>query len=411
MKILEELALEAIDHQFGTEMVDELRTELRELRTNTRVSSKQINETDIPAIMKKYTGLTIKMGVIDDVNACVMIPELTREHPLLNNDYREFYPIGKGNKIIRNNGFFKGGVNLKLGRVYGDIAEYPHEIYLGRPFVTKGSDFTVDEVLGIFLHEVGHLMSFYEFLFRMASTNFLLEDFTQRLLEIKSKEKRALLIKEYENAANKEIMGSEFLEKANSADEARVIILNSEVVSCRTEVGESVYDYRGWEMLSDQYVTRLGLGRALGTGLAKMTKMFNGTSIKSDLLYYGLNILGHTFLTAVTYGMWIPFIMLVGGLETTYDDTKKRIDVIRKGMVSRLKEDISPETRQVILEDIEQLDIAAADFIDRLDLVLLLKSVVGPSTRRGYKSRRLQMALEHFAASEMRVAAERLERV
>lgn len=403
---------EAIKFQADTKFADEVRDVFVKLREIDNPVTSEFVELGIAAVVKKYTNLTIKPVLFDDVNAYAMITDLNRTNPLIYDQIKEYFDNGNAKRFIRRKGFASMGIDLVNGRVWGDLAEVPHEIGMGSAFRDFG--FTPEEEAAIFLHEIGHIMTQYEMVFRLTRTNWILQEYSERIANTNDKTKRMVIVREIEEVTGQPVYGKEFLAGADSANSVSVVLLNSEIQNNREELGIDFYSMRGTEVLADRYVSRLGYHVHLASGLTRLYKEFDimigkDSSLVASLFMQGLAIL---IVTVFTLGMFLLLVLLsgpAGANNEIYDDPVKRIQVIRKDAINRLKETTKPEAKRRLVKEIEQIDSFTERYKDfDLTIFRLGWNIISSTARQGFSSSRLQKALEHLAANELNVAAEKL---
>lgn len=386
-----------------------IEAEISALRERSKVRLKDIDRSDLVKIVFEETGIRSKIkGISGEYNAFAMFPTLSADHV--------FYDTYDNKEVVRDYFNIKkpeeariGWVNIKAGRIGGYFSEIMHEMGIGQEFFND-SRFTDAEITGIMLHEIGHLFYYYHKLTFVRSTNYYMDHLAKEASEIKDPEQRiAFLTKkqlkrgdlksmsEYKNAQNKEqimiIMHSDLLEEAGS------------------DLGINNYDTRGWEYLADRYANSQGYGDSVASGLNKMYDIYGmqkNTPRWAHILTQTITLLA---LTVFTYGI-APLIILglIDTLRPVYDDPRKRFEVIRKDMIGQLRLlEMDPKEKAKIIKKIDNMDDILKDYgPDMMGVFEFLQATFGPSGRKRYRHMNVQKTLEHFANSELRLRAERL---
>lgn len=409
-------ALEMIDfqndHPLG-KSIEEALLKLRLSPTDT-ITREQLAESGLAQTIKRHTGLSVSIVVNFNYtyNACMIMPILDRNHTLTVPTKRykggtlDLGGVGEGVKPAA------GGIDRKKVMVYGAFAKMPAILELAGNYVARFSQVPVEEVTAVILHELGHLFTYMELIGRTLTTNHLLDEAQQRLLGTIDDVTKYKLIKECDlNTLPKETMDA--LVKAKDAREITMVIIAEAINNSHSELGANIYDERACEQLADQFMIRMGYGRQY----ARLTQ-------RTIPMYYGfrdrpVSLMTSTlrFLLSVVMVPFIPYVIMFpkalghrydrpGGLS--YDNTKRRTEVILNEMQASLKESIySKEDKERILNDID----AIKKVIDGIheDNYAIFKWIRDIYYARGQRTIDIQRALEDLAKTKLNESLTRLE--
>lgn len=402
---LEAISMQAKDGEF----IKALRTAFEALRKNRKVTKEDFRKSDVAKVAKKYTGLTIQLDAPDMVNAYVYIPNVDANNPMITPFQGELIGVGATKKAIKDKGFFAGGINLDKHMVYGDIANIKHTIAIGSPLLSKGSEYTVDEAMAIFLHEVGHLFAYYEFMFRLSRTNAIMVDATERLMGTHDPVQRQVIVRKLEGEYNVSFGNEELLVNAKSPEDVQVIAMETLSNKRRDQLGWDRYAVRSMEAMADQFPARLGLEAATVTGVAKLIRKYDYTAT-STIMYLILETL-RLMQQSVVAPMLIVFLFFASVGEDVYDRPRTRLDVIRKRLVARIGKTRDADAKKALLIELEAVDAASKGISDRKQLLEYVAKVLIPYARRGWRKIDVQKALEELAVSELHVSKAKLQQL
>lgn len=254
------LSFENIKHQFNTKLADEVVKELEPFMGKTRISSKEINRTRIPKLIKEYLGIEIRFEMFRDLNAYVPFTSMSIGTDHVIYDYFGIKVDDNGKKILRNKKSHKLSVDSNTGYIHG-LDGIVHTIGLGT-YLFDMDEFDEEHVAAVLFHELGHIWTYYMLLPHAMITNFIMGEYTERLLGIETKESKMVLVKEAEKEFGMDILEKERLVSTESQSEAALLLYTSHVSKLKSLSGLNPYDVRNCEALADQFVIRIGLGRA-----------------------------------------------------------------------------------------------------------------------------------------------------
>lgn len=433
-------AMEAIDFQPKKEFGLAIEAELERIISSGRVTKKVISESNLGSIIEHFTGMPIKMVGESGYDAYMMFDNaMNKNHPLIDGFIRNFL-VDDVRKTMVEYGKMKHRfirVDLRNGYIHNLNPDVKHVIGLGTKFFSGDTKINLKETTAFLLHEIGHWFAYYEFLVRSLSTNAILLDVSQRILNIDDPEKRILAVSELrkEGIDNKAL---DEIEKVASAKEAAVLILTEDIKQAKSEFGIDVYDVAQWEKLADQYAARWGYGRYVVSAIDKLYQeygMATRASAISELVMSTRLAIGFAFTVFGSLGSGVAllamgnvggllfiffavlvlgFIGLMGDPAWEYDDNKIRFNNLKKQLIARLKEtDDTKEIRQ-LLNDIKEMETIIDRTFNDDDynaIKVLCRRLGVVSGRRRWRALEAQRIMEYFANSELHLGAARLENV
>jgi hypothetical protein len=311
----------------------------------------------------------------------------------------------------------QGSVSLLNGKVSGIFAEQKSKItypYL----IIKDKNYTSPELAAVMLHEVGHLITYFEYIARVVSTNQVMGALHREISNIDSPDKRSTLflsLKEVVKLTDEDIT---LLEKTNSQDAVSAIVVSSMVEESRSELGNPIYDTCSWEQLADDYTTRLQAGRELVSALAKMYKSHSNISFRSSFSYLAFEALKLVWLLLLVMGA--PAVLAIVSLEFAtilvmvdgfaggdYDKPGARFTRVRNQIINELKNPkLAKEEISRLNEDLDFISNILEEVNDRRQILEIVFNFI---SSRGRKHIILQQQLEEIANNELFVKASKFK--
>lgn len=414
-------ALEAIDYQN-----DLFFQELTALVKETRNLSKA--EFQKPETMERYAKLAnyYTDGKILFVGDAKRFFALWFDMRKATNDLSAVDLISQKNKedeihdIVSNKKYLvDGGVDLKTGRLKGDFRYLP--CVIGLPQVWFASTtFTDEELAAFILHEIGHHLSFMEYVQRTTIANFALLEITNKWRKASgSSDRRQILItvKDYLRLTDADIRS---LEEISSTEGVSVAVMTAYMNRLQSVTGNNIYDLNCFEFLADQYAQRLGAGLALSVGLEKMERLSIFARERSADL--GLAVAKYSLMLGISMANPIFFAILVMGLNSAlavygdtapaYDRPVNRLRRIRQQMIASLKSDQTPdELKAQLREEIEKFDQAITLGEERESVFRFVLNKLSPISRKRFSQEKLAKELEQMANNDLFLKAYDLKNI
>jgi hypothetical protein len=197
-------------------------------------------------------------------------------------------------------------------------------------------------------------------------------------------------------------------------------------------MGNTAYDISSYEALSDNFSTRLGLGKELATALEKLHKKTGSSeySLKTRItitifdalslsnLVIGLRVLagGAKFVDPLTAGILVTFTIIniysrLDGRERNniYDNLTTRYKRIKEQVITYTK-DVKLPHKDVkrALESIEHIDSMMKEVSEYKGLVPIIFNYLDPASMASLKAKDIQGKLEMLAANDLYVQAAKI---
>lgn len=427
------LGLEAVDFQFNKVFFQELTLAVGKIRALSAKNKEAVATTGVNKLIKHHTNITITLEVDPRAvpTAFVFPPGLDINHALFNNYWR--YDDAHNDSVAAikkaKGGPVYGAVNRTTGRVSGYFAEIPVPIFISEGCLRIMTD---EEAAAVILHEIGHCMSFFELLGTQMTANMALKAATSAFLGNHSEEQRYEVLMALEETLNIKYEDKDKL-KNSDPQTLTVVTLKNYVEVSRSENGSTLYDYSGWEFMSDQYATRCGAGRALVTALNKLHRSSGALlipALRSPIQHlfiealmitvavftgaaWGAAMLGTVLATVVSgilFGaFFVKWVGVVEGMRI-YDTPEARLKRVRNEVVASLKiADIRKNERETLLEDLAVIDKVLTNYHDRATFFEYIFNLFSPDRRREQREIITQQELERLVSNDLYVHAARFK--
>jgi len=349
--------MQSITHQQDDVLFNPLLTLFQQYRDAGDYSTAAT--TEFTTAVAKVTNDTLNIKVIFTADhksrreAYMHVPRLDRNHPLLNlanrkrldnTDLRD--RLNKDLKTVH------ATIDPKTGRVGGFLSELECKIVMGIGLLDKSSILTPEESTAVYLHELGHVWTYFYMLGSTLRTNVVIHAATQDYefgKDSKADHTKLIIIEELTGTT----IDDKVAVAAKGNDAVAISLVNRQVTMQRSEYGTTGFDESGSEAIADQFTARQGAGVHLVTGLDKLQRtssVFRAGKVVLEILatlsiigLHGSPLLIAIFLTDPTTG--------------TYDDPFKRAKRVREQIVSSLKDKgLSTEMRRKRLTQLDVID-------------------------------------------------------
>lgn len=420
-------AMESIDFQTGAfyaELVSafEALSKVDDARLRYEGDDPDAPAVLLAGIVRQHTGLKVKF-VLGSTYPCVMIPEVSRNNPLINDFVKNFLDNKDGVKFIKEaKGFARGSVNLKTGRVSGVFTEVESTIYLPTKMI-RGNKYTAEENAAVTLHEVGHLFTYYEFLSRLVRTNQVLAGISRGLDQSDTQKEREVVLMTAKQALDLKDLDVAEVAKITNKKVTDIVVITSVIKETKSELGTNIYDSNNFEFLADQYASRQGASRALVTGLDKLHREFGHMSFRSQPMYIFMEVvkLALLALSLVSFALGphagLGMVILTSTLlsndaagDPTYDRPETRLKRIRNDLIERSKQkDLAPNEAEQIKQDIVAIEDILDGVKDRFQLIGLVTRYVFGLGKARFEAEALQQELEGFVTNSLFARADDLK--
>lgn len=400
---------EAIALQSGR-LFQELTEAFTALRKSSNLKTASIRDAGFREIVLTHTNMAVELSIVpDSMTACIHWPQIDRNHPFIA-QYSKMFLFGSdtGLTLIRSmGGAIQGAVDTKNCKVSGIYTKIQGEIFFGERLVND-KRYTDSELAAIFLHEVGHLFTYFEYLGSVVVTSHMMSYASKLVYEIEDYDTRVKVMKEAERTLGIEINDKEkiaAMPKRARGVAAETIMINANAEKTRSETGLSVYELRSAEQLADQFAAYHGAGRDLVTALDKLFKQYMMSST--------LNTTEHTMLEIVKLMLFITSLVVIpvptivwllfyNPTKKIYDDLEARVRLVRQMINNQLKDkDLSKDIRKGLLEDLEAIQVVEAGLDDKRTLLELLWTTIIPSGRAALSQQETMKHLEALMNNDL----------
>lgn len=414
-----QLSLEAIAYQKDTRLFNEMVLAIRSIRENKqRIVGNPKRDYNIFAESKieerlfKLTGIKIKMqsGWYMGPNAYVIPPQLDVNHPLMDDVRRNFISNDDAVKRIRKaKGAVAGHIDLEKGRVSGIYSEIRSTVFVAGQLL-QDKTFTVEESAAIFLHEIGHLMSYYEFLGRNVVLQHVMGDLVREFTDGVSMQHRVEILEATADTLELDAVDPDAVAKVKKTETVQTLILSEYANKWNSATKTHLYDQRTWEAMADQFVARVGAARHLATGLDKLMRIVGSDAYRSNLEFLVLE----TFrgLIMLPLAPLLAMVMALSEPWEVYDPPGERLQRIRRDLVNATKDSkIDKEYRRRLQDDIDEINRLLEGIKDRETFMMVIWKTVFPGIRKQVNRGKMIQELEALANNEMFAMANKLRTI
>jgi hypothetical protein len=407
--------MESVKHQPNPRLFRDLVTAFTFLRetdhplTNSARDRTVIKESNVERVVKHYTNLNIRLSSGSaGARAYVSPPRLDKNHPFNTPERRALSDNSDAVLAIRRaKGRVQGSIDLDKGRVEGVYAELINDVFVSSEII-QGDFFTVEEATALFLHELGHLMTYYEYLGRVYTLNHVLGDLVRGYAKSTSIKERVELLSVTRDALDLTELDVDAASSITDTETVQMLIVSEVVNEPSSATNTRIYDYRTSEALADQYVSRMGAGRHLATGMDRLFRLAGTNSYYSDrkfLMIEAVKILliakwfvGFFVLAALTASLVSP--------DLKYDPIGQRLKRIRQDIVEAMKNPrLDKDYRKRLQEDADVLADLLSNVKDRETIIGYLWKRLYPPNIKQMNRVKMMQDLEALANNELFVKA------
>ena len=377
----------------------------------------------IEDIVKKYTNINVLfyLPVLGTPNAYAVLPDLKANHAMF--DYVRVYTYEEGDGILQRIRRGKmapfGTIDLEKGRVGGAWADIEMQTCVSRELLMWKA-LTPAEVAAVYLHEIGHVFTYFELIDRSLVINQALDSTQRELLELDDPIKKAEIIDGVATFLEIKDIDSKTLVSSSAKVISQVILTRALVAKLpRHGGGGSLYDAVICEQLADQFAARQGAGRDLVTALDKMNKAYNSPSGFGFLAFYAIDVL-----------VWVSLILLaafpnslsayatrilIARLRSNpnykiYDYDKIRYSRIKEQLVSDLKGHPAADKKRVT-ESILAIEDVMSGVNNFRSIHRIIFTALLPGASRQYDQELVQRELEELANNDLYTRAALLKQL
>lgn len=408
-KIFNRLAAEGIKFQsdlFAKELTAAFE-QLKTLKKDEIPDSAPVST--IEAIIKHHTGLTFSLD-LGDGGPHVEAPAINKNNALIVDIQRNSASSADGMAMVKgSSNLVSGSINFATGMVTGIFTKIIHRLAIPLNYII-GKTYTAGELAAVCLHEVGHVVVYYEFITRSVSTNQILAGMSKALDGSGNVVEREAILLTTHKALRLGAQGVGDLAKSTNSKVVEAVVLSNVIQQSVSELGSNIYDMTSWEYLSDEFATRHGAGRDLVTALDKVYGRSWNRSFRSTPMYYAVEAVKVLYIVSMVVSLQVfPLIasMLVYTPgRTTYDTPEARFKRIKNQITENLKDkNLSSDDRERLLVDIDVVEGILGHVNDRSGVFEVIWRTINPAYARAWDQERLQRDLEDIASSDLFIKA------
>lgn len=380
------------------------------LKADGRFTTDSIKQSEIPEILFDHTGLTIDFLVTDKIrrNAYVVFPFLDKNHPFFGDFIRNVANADLGVGLVRvMDTVPQGSVNPKTCRVDGIFSKLKSDIYMSVDLL-QGKFYTAEEAVAVFLHEVGHIFTYYFFLGTVVRSSLVTVAAAKACMEIDGSEERVKVLKEAERTLGVEVNDIERVASADVRVRGKLIqsvFLSAEAQKMRVETGNNYYELRACEQLADQFAVFHGAGPHLATALLKLKRDQAHSSYNPWPVHIMVEVCKLLMFACGLFFMPVPlvaYVLLANPLAKKYDDPEQRVRMIRQNIIIELKsKDIESNRIRELNEQLAVVQQVEDSLEDKLSLMELFWVTIMPSGREAERQVIAQKRIENLINSEL----------
>lgn len=409
------VSMETMKHQFDREFRELIINLFSQFDSNDKQKDLDRKTEAVEALIYDRFHLTIDFNceIAPFANAYAVPPDVSKNHTLLDQSRRSTSnekDVRKAFKSMKKE-ILVGSMNRETGEVSGVYSLLKGKIVLFSPILLS-NDFSPEEKAACFLHELGHIHSYLDFLGSMFTVNQIVQSAVQAFANTDNVTLKAEILREAIQAvggADTDIQVNDNL--SNDKDIISTIIVGSALEKPTSLMRTAITDLRNWEALSDQFVSRLGFGSALVSALDKISV---GDFSKFGVVTWTI----FNVISTISMGIYLPIIIPILLFFDTdgfavdgsyYDKLPDRYARVRRDLISSLKDKrITPEDTKQCLKDIETIDALMNPLKDRDLWISKILMVLFPRYRKQRDVLTKQKQLEELANNNIYLAAAKL---
>lgn len=366
---------ESIDYQFNNNFFLQLAKAIGKARElNSRELTTGANEVkEIGDLITDFLGIKVDCHISPAryYNAWVKLPDFNKNHPFFEM-FQNQASSAEGLKLLGSKEFDIGNVNRKTGKISGVYAKVQCPITFTKGLMTAKT-FTNEEIAAIALHEIGHIYSLFETMYRTIGVNLAVSSAMEECIGTKDPTVKMRVIK---GLREKGIIDNTLDESAIAQlddEKLPVVVITAAFKQLRHDGNAVCYNRTAWEQSADQFAVRMGAGTALASGLnkilpdsSKMKYLFVTNSLEKLIwkVFYKtmqyLSVISGVYIVAIWFMLCeflfigVPNIFEVS--HNTYDRHKDRVARIRREQIGKLKLlDKDDPLREEVLQQIDEI--------------------------------------------------------
>ena len=372
-QVLAQYSQEAVDYQFDTAFFSRLVKAIEKVRElNSReLTSLAEPVKEIGRVITEFLGLPVECHISPskDFNAWVRLPDFNKNHPFFAL-WQGWTSSKDGLKALGSKDYDIANVDRKTGHISGVYAKCECPITFTKALMTSPK-FTSEEIAAVALHEIGHIFSMFETMYRTAGVNLAIASAMEDCVGLKDPNIRMKVVKGLKEKGVIDVTLDENALAQIDDEKLPVVVITSAYKKIRQDNDAVCYNRTAWEQSADQFAVRMGAGAPLATALSKLESASEAKRVyaMNSLIFFTFKFFTTSFrVLMLMAGTFIPVLiitlyeLLLVDLPTalsvshnTYDNPKDRIARIRREQIGKLK--VLDKDNELVKETIEQIDL------------------------------------------------------
>jgi hypothetical protein len=384
------------------------------LRSDGQFTTESIKKAEIAEVLFDHTGITVDVLVTKKMkhNAYVLFPLLDKNHPFFGDFIRQNASADLGVGLIRAMDIAPSGtIDVRNCRVSGLFSKLKSDIHMAWD-ILAGTKFPPEELASIFIHEVGHIFTYFFYLGTVVRSALITGAAVKSAMGIENAEERTKVLVEAQRTLGIEVPDIERVASADKRIRGKLIqsvFISAEATRMRVETGNNYYELRAAEQLADQFAVYHGCGPHLATALLKLNTYSDNPSTMSwpmHIMVEVCKVIMFAFGLVLMPLPMVAFLLLSNPMNKRYDDPAQRVRFIRQQIIDELKnsnletariEELKSEL-QVVSEVEDQLD-------DKMTMMEIFWTTIMPPGREAERQVIAQKRIEDLLNSELFVKA------
>lgn len=425
-------SLEAVAYQGRSLLFFDIAAEFERLRALPEIQWDDVNDGNLAGIVAKRTGMRV------DNHVDSFAEGFFAEPPLLDakNPYYKLVAdtalqdgrkdtLERFQRCVRLAKDSLAWVDLPKAQVRGVFSTMPCRVFLSTD-VIEDRDFSSEELAAMYIHELGHLFSFFETLAYSTVSNVVIAGAVDALRGVEDKSARYKLVSQalaVFTTPEKDTVSAIAESDNNDVIQALILRTFEEGEQDRTR-GLSVdrerpTNTRSLEYLADQFAVRNGAALPLATAQHKMAKQNRMDYGRGNTSFFAmqavrLGLLAVTFAAGTSVGLIaLTIVSLLQTVNAANSDSNadpsERIGFVKADLVQILKNPkLDPQMRKQVLSDVEAIDALRDTIKEHQGIFRYLWRTLSPRGRSQSKLREFQKGLEDLVNNDLFVQASRL---
>lgn len=366
---------------------------IHKLRQDGTYTQQVMKDSGVSEAILFLTGINadfmVKKGV--GQNAYVRYPNLDRNHPFLAAYGYTGGTSEVGTALLATNREVIGTIDRKNWKVGGIYSKIKMNITVGHELLAS-TIFSDEEVVGVILHELGHIFDYFDVLGGLVKRNFLLHDVSKQLAGQTTHEQKVKVLVEAERQLGIQIQNKDDIINAPDkvrSEVAEAVIITEDMIKNRDTSGNPLYDVRTLEQSADRFAIHHGAGVHLGTALNKLYQNANVRETRGAGMFLAVELLKVAlFLIGAYVSPFYTILYLIGSIPgpKVYDSPNARIELIKRQLIGSIKDNRGDKEYSAILrEQVAVLEDLQKGLNDRRSLYDTIYQTITPRGRSMYK--------------------------